>query len=81
MEAEEIVGSFDEDELNEWKVGVQKGVREGDWTDLVARRTYQRNADSRSLRLIQEHCVQKPSPSFLRKRWGFPLKIVRRLTI
>jgi hypothetical protein len=38
-QADEIVKSFSEDEFKEWKDGVQKGVKEGDWTDLIAHRT------------------------------------------
>jgi len=37
--ADEIMKSFNEDELEAWKVGVRNGVKKNDWTDLLARRT------------------------------------------
>jgi hypothetical protein len=36
--AMEIVNSFSDDDYEEWKKGVQKGVVNGDWTDLVEHR-------------------------------------------
>ena len=38
--ANKIVKSFDEDQLEEWKVGVQNGVKGNNWTNLIERRTY-----------------------------------------
>ncbi|KAF8346497.1 hypothetical protein F5887DRAFT_959331 [Amanita rubescens] len=35
--ADDIVKSFNEDQLEEWKVGVRNSVKSKDWTDLVAR--------------------------------------------
>ncbi|KAF8324798.1 hypothetical protein F5887DRAFT_1022029 [Amanita rubescens] len=35
--ADKIVKSFDEDQLEAWKVGVRKGVKENDWTNLIER--------------------------------------------
>ena len=40
LKAVEAVGKFNDDELEQWKNGVQKGLKEGDWADLVARCTY-----------------------------------------
>jgi hypothetical protein len=39
-QAKEIVEGFSEDEFKEWKDGLQKGVKTGDWADLIAHRTY-----------------------------------------
>ncbi len=38
--ANEIVESFNKDELEEWKAAVQNGVEKGDWTDLIEHRMY-----------------------------------------
>ena len=38
--AEDIVKSFNEDELEQWKVGVRNGVKKNDWIDLLACRMY-----------------------------------------
>jgi len=38
--AEAIVDSFNEKELGEWKIGVQRGVETNDWTGLITHRTY-----------------------------------------
>jgi hypothetical protein len=38
--ANDIVKSFNEDELEQWKVGVRNGVDRNDWTDLLVHRTY-----------------------------------------
>jgi hypothetical protein len=38
--ADDIVQSFNEDQLEQWKVGVRNGVKNNDWIDLLARRTY-----------------------------------------
>jgi hypothetical protein len=38
-QADEIVKGFTEKEEQEWKDGVRKGVKEGDWADLIAHRT------------------------------------------
>ncbi|KAF8240638.1 hypothetical protein L208DRAFT_1384042 [Tricholoma matsutake] len=35
--ADDIVKSFNEDELEQWKVGVRNGVKKNDWIDLLAR--------------------------------------------
>jgi hypothetical protein len=37
--ADDIVKSFNEDELEQWKVGVRNGVEKNDWLDLIAHRT------------------------------------------
>jgi len=38
--ANKIVESFDEDQLEEWKVGMQDAVKGNDWTNLIEHRTY-----------------------------------------
>jgi hypothetical protein len=38
--ANDIVRSFNEDELEQWKVGVRNGVEKNDWIDLIVHRTY-----------------------------------------
>jgi hypothetical protein len=38
--AKDIAKSFNEDELEQWKVGVWNGVDRNDWTDLLVHRTY-----------------------------------------
>jgi hypothetical protein len=38
--ANDIVKSFNEDELEQWKVGVRNGIERNDWTDLLVHRTY-----------------------------------------
>ena len=38
--ADDMVKSFNEDELEQWKVGVQNGVKKNDWIDLLVRRMY-----------------------------------------
>jgi hypothetical protein len=38
--AEEIVEGFDTKEFEEWKDGVLKGVKEGNWADLIQHRMY-----------------------------------------
>jgi hypothetical protein len=38
--ADDILKSFNEDELEQWKVGVRNGVERNDWVDLIAHRTY-----------------------------------------
>jgi hypothetical protein len=38
--SDNIVKGFNNDDLREWKDGVQKGVKEDDWTDLIAHRMY-----------------------------------------
>jgi hypothetical protein len=38
--ANDITKSFNEDELEKWKVGVLNGVKRNDWIDLLAHRTY-----------------------------------------
>jgi hypothetical protein len=35
-----ITKGFSENELREWKDAVQKGVKEGNWTDLITHREY-----------------------------------------
>jgi len=35
-----ILKGFSENELREWKDAVRKGVKEGDWTDLLTHREY-----------------------------------------
>jgi hypothetical protein len=37
-QAPDIVASFNEDELEEWKAAVRNGVEKGDWTDLIEHR-------------------------------------------
>jgi len=37
--ANDIVKSFNEDELKQWKVGVRNGVEKNDWVDLIAHHT------------------------------------------
>jgi hypothetical protein len=39
-EAKEIVEGFDTKEFEEWKDGVLKGVKEGNWADLIQHRMY-----------------------------------------
>jgi len=39
-DADDILGNFNEDQLEGWKVGVRNGVKKSDWIDLLARRTY-----------------------------------------
>jgi hypothetical protein len=39
-EAEDIVRGFTGEEFNEWKDGVNKGVREGDWGELIKHRMF-----------------------------------------
>ena len=38
--ADDMVKSFNEDELEQWNVGVQNIVKKNDWIDLLARRMY-----------------------------------------
>jgi hypothetical protein len=38
--ANDTIKSFNEDELEQWKVGVRNGVKGNDWIDLLACRTY-----------------------------------------
>ena len=38
LQADEIVKGFDDEEFDEWKRGVQKGVKENDWTVLISQR-------------------------------------------
>ena len=38
--AEEMVNGFNEDELEQWRVGVWNGIKSNDWLDLLERRTY-----------------------------------------
>ena len=37
--AEEMVNSFNEDELEQWRVGVRNGIKSNDWLDLLECRT------------------------------------------
>ena len=50
--AGDIVKSLNEDELEQWKVGVWKGVKRNDWNDLLARRTY-----ISDYQIIQSHLI------------------------
>ncbi len=45
--ANEMVMGFDNDEFKEWKGGVQKGVKENDWADLISRCKYLFAVDGR----------------------------------
>jgi len=38
QQAHEIVAQLDQEELEEWKIAVRKGVENGDWTDLIEHR-------------------------------------------
>jgi hypothetical protein len=38
----EIILAFNEKDSADWKAGMIKGVKEGDWADLIAHRTYYR---------------------------------------
>ena len=38
--ADDMVKSFNEDKLEQWKVGMRNGVKNNDWVDLLARRMY-----------------------------------------
>jgi hypothetical protein len=39
-EAKRLIEHFNDTDLNQWQAGVQKGVKSGDWDDLIAHRTY-----------------------------------------
>jgi len=39
-DAAQLINDFNDNELKEWEAGVEKGVKERDWTDLIAHRTY-----------------------------------------
>lgn len=39
-EADEILKGFNAEECAEWKAGVRKGIKTGDWVDLANHRTY-----------------------------------------
>jgi len=38
--ADDIVKSFNKDELEQWKVGMRNGVEKNNWIELIAHRTY-----------------------------------------
>jgi hypothetical protein len=38
FETHDFVGQFTDDELEEWKNGLRKAVKENDWTDLISHR-------------------------------------------
>lgn len=54
--ADDIVKSFNEDELEQWKVGVRNGVKKNDWIDLLARRTY-----ISDYQIIRSHLIVTPA--------------------
>jgi len=39
-DAAQLINDLNDDELKEWEAGLEKGVKERDWTDLIAHRTY-----------------------------------------
>jgi hypothetical protein len=45
-EADQIVGGFTEYELSMWQDGLQKGLSDKDWADLIAHRTYCLTSDA-----------------------------------
>jgi hypothetical protein len=42
-DADRLIENFTPEELKEWEAGVSKGLRTGDWTDLIAHRTSHSN--------------------------------------
>jgi hypothetical protein len=41
LQAEQIVDDFSDEYFREWKDGVQKGINNDDWEDLLKHRTFQ----------------------------------------
>jgi len=39
-DAVQLINNLNDEELKEWETGLEKGVKEQDWTDLITHRTY-----------------------------------------
>jgi hypothetical protein len=62
-QADELVRGLDDDEVKEWKDGVQKGVMNNNWADLIAHRTYHSASDRR---MAFNRSVRHPSQRYFR---------------
>src|SRR5258708_37942187 len=71
-QAENIVASLNEDELEEWKSAVRNGVEKGDWTDLTEHRM-----DFLDCRTVGSHLIvitaRLEKPLLLNESLGVPI--------
>jgi hypothetical protein len=55
-EVEQIVESFNTEEMNQWREGVRKGVDNNDWEESISHRTYRPLSGAL---ILLKHCTAR----------------------